>query len=168
MKPSKNTVRTGVLFGHAVRHPINSVPKPSTQLIESQKKRPERKCSLDKAFVGHGGGGGSGTTWKLGPSTPAAQRPRQTSIQQMERFVSGSWGCSHSQTVEEEARHLSNWLRWTPLRLWCSLEPNTAHNGCYCGAACGRSSCRTRRRPVTMQKCSLPIPVKHTGNKKNS
>ena len=28
MKPSKNTVRTGVLVGHAVGYLINSVPKP--------------------------------------------------------------------------------------------------------------------------------------------
>ena len=28
IKTSKNTVRTGVFVGHAIRHPINSVPKP--------------------------------------------------------------------------------------------------------------------------------------------
>ena len=34
---SKNAVRTGVFVGHAVRYPINSVPKPSPSLIRSQK-----------------------------------------------------------------------------------------------------------------------------------
>ena len=28
IKSPKNTVRTGVFVGHAVRYPINSVPKP--------------------------------------------------------------------------------------------------------------------------------------------
>ena len=62
IQSSKNTVRTGVFIKHAVRHSINSVPKPGASLIRSHKTRSERKCPLNKASVGYGGcGGGVGT-----------------------------------------------------------------------------------------------------------
>ena len=59
IKSSKNTVRTGVFVGHAVRYRINSVPKPGAQLIGSQKN-----TVRTAVFVGQGirwtrdGGGG--------------------------------------------------------------------------------------------------------------
>ena len=37
IQSSKNAVRTGVFVGHAVRYPINSVPKPGASLIGSYK-----------------------------------------------------------------------------------------------------------------------------------
>ena len=54
-RPPKNTVRT-----HAVRYPINSVPKPGTQLhygplsLGPEKRGSESIFSLEKAFVAHG------------------------------------------------------------------------------------------------------------------
>ena len=61
IKSSKNTVRTGVFVGHAVRHLINSMPKPHTRrrIIRSQKI-----TVRTEVFVGQGirwtrGGGGN-------------------------------------------------------------------------------------------------------------
>ena len=51
----------GVMWGHRIRHLFDQVPK---------KVQSKRKCSLDAAFVGHGGGGG-----RLG-CTPASASVR--------------------------------------------------------------------------------------------
>ena len=56
-KRSKNTVRTGVFVGHAVRYPINSVPKPGTESIRSEKKI-RTKVFFGQRIRWTGGGGG--------------------------------------------------------------------------------------------------------------
>ena len=59
-KASKNTVRTEVFVGHAVRYPINSIPKPGPYFIRALRKKIRSEMEV---FVGQGirctrGGGG--------------------------------------------------------------------------------------------------------------
>ena len=56
IKSSKNTVRTGVFVGHAVRYLIHAVPQPGTHLIRSQKNYgPHGRTHWTR----QGGGGGT-------------------------------------------------------------------------------------------------------------
>ena len=65
LKSSKNTVRTGVFVGHAVRYSMNSVPKPGAYLFGSQKKYGPNGsvCWTGRWTRGGGGGGREGGRW---------------------------------------------------------------------------------------------------------